>query len=172
MRLQSDRLRGFIVHRASAPPWRRAQTLDKSSHCAGRRLRSRSLNQLHNRAADHRGIRELRHLRDVFRVGDAEPHGYRQPGPSPDTRHQRRRVRGQALLFAGNPHARNGVNKSFAVRRDGLKPLVGTGGRGQKNRRKLHALHLGQVLAGLFDNQVDHQHAVRAGRGRIVGKLV
>jgi len=36
----------------------------------------------------------------------------------------------------------------------------------------MNALHLGQVLARLFDNQVGHQHAVRASRSHIAGKLV
>ncbi len=68
------------------------------------------------------------------------------------------------------PIARDGVNKSLGVRGDRLKPLVGAGGRSQKNRRKPHPRQLGQILARLFHNHVGHQHAVGAGRRCIVGK--
>ncbi len=56
------------------------------------------------------------------------------------------------------------------MRGDSFEPLVGTGGRGEKHRRKTHAIHLGQVFAGLFDNHVGDQHAIGAGRGRVIGK--
>ena len=36
--------------------------------------------------------------------------------------------------------------------------------------RQAHAIHLGQIFAGLFDNHVGDQHAVGAGCGGIVGK--
>ena len=90
---------------------------------------------------------------------------------SRDARDQRGGIGGDALLRAGDAGARDGVDKTLGVRGDGLKALVGTGGRGKKNRRKVHAAHLGQVFAGLFDNHVGGQHAVDAGCSGIVGKF-
>ncbi len=107
----------------------------------------------------------------MVRVGDAEPHGYRQLGPSPNALDQRCCIGRQALLRAGNAHARNGVNKALGVFRNRFKPFVGAGGCSQKNRRKLHALHLGQVFGRLFHNQIGHQHAIRAGSCGVVGKF-
>ena len=61
--------------------------------------------------------------------------------------------------------------KPFGVLRDRLQPCIGTRRRSQKNRRKVHAAHLAQILARLFDNHVGGQHAIHAGRRGIVGKL-
>src|SRR5208337_3840904 len=102
---------------------------------------------------------ELRHLRNVIRIGDAEPHGHRKAAPdksriTADARDERGGVYGYALLCAGDPYARDGVNKTFGVRGDGLKSLIGTGGRGKKNRRESCAAHFSEVFGCLFDDQV------------------
>ena len=93
-----------------------AQTLDKSSYCAGRAFwtvrGSSSLNQLDYCAANHRGIGELRHLGEVISVADAETHGNRQRSPSPDAVDQGGCIAGEALLRAGDAGAGDGVNKT------------------------------------------------------------
>src|SRR5215469_18316218 len=87
-----------------------AQALDKSGDLAWRRIRCGPFNQLHDGAADDRGIRELRHLGDVLRIGDTEPHNHRQLTPSTDPVDQRGRVVGHALLPAGDADTRDGVD--------------------------------------------------------------
>ena len=54
----------------------------------------------------------------------------------------------------------------------GLKPRVGTGGRGEKNRRQIHAAHFHKILGGFFHNHVGGQHPVCACGLRIVGKFL
>ena len=89
------------------------QALDKSGHFGGRGFRSGAFNQLHNSAADYRGIGELRHPGDVFRVGDAEPHGYRQRGPSANAGYELGSVIGETGLRARDSHAGDGVYETL-----------------------------------------------------------
>ena len=105
------RLRAFVGKAGVALPvfalkglrqLRLAQALDKSSHRAGRLLFCRSLDQLNDSAADNRRICEFRNLSYVVRIRDAEPDGYRQPGPSPNALDQRRGIRSYIPLLAGH----------------------------------------------------------------------
>ena len=51
-----------------------------------------------------------------------------------------------------------------------LNPFIGTGRRGKEHRRKTHAVHLDQEFVRLFNDHVNHQHAIGAGCRRIIGK--
>src|ERR1017187_1869978 len=54
--------------------------------------------------------------------------------------------------------------------RDGFKPFVGTGGRGEKNGRELYAGHFCKILASLFDDEICHQYTVNPCGSAIVSK--
>ena len=80
-------------------------------------------------------------------------------------------IGGHALLRAGNADARDGVYKTFGVLRDGFEARIGTGGRGKKDRRQIHAVHFGEVFGSFFHDHVDGKHAVRTGSLGIVSKF-
>ena len=86
------------VYRASAA-WGSCRPFINRATATGAVSGRGAFNQLHNGAADNRGIGELRHLGDVFAVGDAETHGYRQRAPSANAGNQRlRRWPGSAAV--------------------------------------------------------------------------
>src|SRR5271166_1625928 len=142
----------------------RPQTLDKSRDRAGRVLWSGPLNVLlddaHQRAADYGCVSELAHSGKMLRIRNAEAHSNGQMRISAQARDEAFGLCGQRLLRPSGAGARDGVDKSPRGRGDSLQPLVGTGGRGKKNRRKMMAFQMRKVFTGFFDNHVCHQHAI------------
>ena len=110
----------------------------------------------------------------MLRIGDAEPHGDRQPSPAcpfADARDQSRRTIGNVFALAGNAGAGDGVDESLAVLGDGGKALIRAGGRSKEDRREADAVHLGEVGRGFFDDHVRQQDTVDAGGSGCVGEV-
>lgn len=122
-------------------------------------------------AADNRAFGELAHGRELVRSRDSEANRNRKRGEPPDAFHESASVSGHLRAGAGDASARDGVNKAGRNLGDQLQPLVGRGGRREKNGCKVMLARLAQILGRFFNRQIGDQRSVNPRQPRDLAEL-
>ncbi len=131
------------------------------------------LDQPHQRAPHHHAVGDLAHRRDLLRGRDAEAHGERLVEPLAQPLDVAREIGRQGGALAGDPGARDVVDEAGRGLGHLGHPVAGAGGGEQKDGvHPLLAQRRDELPLPLLRRQVDAEHAVDAGGGRLLGEAL
>jgi len=118
------------------------------------------LDHLHDAASDDCSVGERSDFGKLLGVGDTEPDGHRKRRELLDALHESTGVGGDFLSRAGNAGARHRVDEPSRGFADGLKAVIRTGRRSEKNGVELMAAHDLQMMRRFLNREISDKHAI------------